>query len=715
MTERLKAPYPYFGGKSTVASIVWSRLGNPDNFVEPFFGSGAVLLARPGLPRIETVNDLDCVAPSTLILRGDLSWVPAAEVKVGDPVVGFDESNGPAREGFRAPTRYRRWQHATVTGVRRLMKPCYRLTFSDGTTVISSADHLWLGGSHGKSGGRGWRWQKTESLVCNRRTQRSWILKLVSVKSREESHDAGWLAGLYDREGHLTGGPGWRIVLSQKRGPVLDRAIRLLQDRGFTTRVSVGARGVGRLEVKGGMRETLRLLMTIRPERLIAKVAKMLPNVSLYGRDHAAVGLVEKEFLGDREVVAIETDCHTFVAEGLASHNCYVANFWRATQADPEAVVDHADGPVNEADLHARHRWLVLSDDAKTFRQLMRTDPGYFDARIAGWWCWGLCCWIGSGWCASREELERKEGSTPALAGSSGRGQGVVLNGRGNAAGEPRCVQRGPDQRKPRIDGGEGQYGHGIHAGGRVPGLKEKRPQQCGNGQSSGIHANTEVLIQAMPDMSGRGIHSSGIERKIQGRNSATWEQVPYVDRGNGRGVNQDISDTNRPQLADAYSRGRGVNGNDDAGTCAQRRAWLLDWFNRLRDRLRTVRVCCGDWLRVCDSDSVTTRLGLTGIFFDPPYGAKAGRNMKLYSQDSGTVADDVRAYCLERGQLPGMRIALCGYAGEGHEVLEAAGWECVAWQSHGGYGNRSAKGKANAKKERMWFSPHCEREVSLW
>ena len=34
----LRSPYPYFGGKSRVASLIWSRLGDPGNFIEPFFG-----------------------------------------------------------------------------------------------------------------------------------------------------------------------------------------------------------------------------------------------------------------------------------------------------------------------------------------------------------------------------------------------------------------------------------------------------------------------------------------------------------------------------------------------------------------------------------------------------------------------------------------------------------------------------------------------------
>jgi DNA adenine methylase len=59
--DPLKAPFPYFGGKSKVASEIWSRLGNPKNYVEPFAGSAAVLLARPDehewWKHNETIND----------------------------------------------------------------------------------------------------------------------------------------------------------------------------------------------------------------------------------------------------------------------------------------------------------------------------------------------------------------------------------------------------------------------------------------------------------------------------------------------------------------------------------------------------------------------------------------------------------------------------------------------------------------------------------
>jgi len=46
----LKAPFPYFGGKSSVTDVVWRHFGNPKMYVEPFCGSAAMLLARPGEP-----------------------------------------------------------------------------------------------------------------------------------------------------------------------------------------------------------------------------------------------------------------------------------------------------------------------------------------------------------------------------------------------------------------------------------------------------------------------------------------------------------------------------------------------------------------------------------------------------------------------------------------------------------------------------------------
>lgn len=62
MDTNLKAPFPYFGGKGLIAAKIWHYLGDVKQYIEPFFGSGAVLLKRPPtkLDKIyEIVNDKD--------------------------------------------------------------------------------------------------------------------------------------------------------------------------------------------------------------------------------------------------------------------------------------------------------------------------------------------------------------------------------------------------------------------------------------------------------------------------------------------------------------------------------------------------------------------------------------------------------------------------------------------------------------------------------
>lgn len=83
----------------------------------------------------------------------------------------------------------------------------------------------------------------------------------------------------------------------------------------------------------------------------------------------------------------------------------FVANFWRAMQSDPEALAAGVDWPVNECDLEARHRWLV--GQSAGLDEALKRDPDFYDIKIAAWWCWGLCQWIGGGWCADCEPSQK--------------------------------------------------------------------------------------------------------------------------------------------------------------------------------------------------------------------------------------------------------------------------------------------------------------------
>ena len=137
--------------------------------------------------------------------------------------------------------------------------------------------------------------------------------------------------------------------------------------------------------------------------------------------------------------------------------DCMVANFWRALQHDPEAVADAADRPVNEADQHARHLWLCSQEE---FRERMKTDPEFYDAKIAGWWVWGQCIWIGSGWCSVQlphlGDAGRAERQLPHL-GNAGTGYIVsyltsgTRDGRKQPATAPRERGNGRTRKRPHL------------------------------------------------------------------------------------------------------------------------------------------------------------------------------------------------------------------------------------------------------------------------
>jgi DNA adenine methylase len=134
----------------------------------------------------------------------------------------------------------------------------------------------------------------------------------------------------------------------------------------------------------------------------------------------------------------------------------------------------------------------------------------------------------------------------------------------------------------------------------------------------------------------------------------------------------------------------------------------LYAWMQALAARLRYVRVCCGEWARIC-GPVPTIWHGLTGVFLDPPYGHAQGRVTALYTEDHDVTAA-VLAWCQEWGAHPLLRIALCGYTGE-YEVLATHGWRCHRWQAYGGYANIRKTGEnRNRERECLWLSPHCVR-----
>lgn len=106
-------------------------------------------------------------------------------------------------------------------------------------------------------------------------------------------------------------------------------------------------------------------------------------------------------FLGSASILLARP--HEPKSESINDFDGFVANFWRSVKYNAEAVAEHCDWPVNEMDLIARQNWLVRQ---KEFRERMLREPFYFDPQIAGWWCWGLCNWVGGGFCVKEIEVK---------------------------------------------------------------------------------------------------------------------------------------------------------------------------------------------------------------------------------------------------------------------------------------------------------------------
>ena len=170
-------------------------------------------------------------------------------------------------------------------------------------------------------------------------------------------------------------------------------------------------------------------------------------------------------FAGSLAVLLDRPTWHGGSTETVNDADQYIANFWRALAHDPDQVAHYADWPVNEADLFARHLWLV-NEGKRRMQAGMEADPDWYDAKIAGWWVWGICAWIGSGWCSGTGPHTYETIASLPVDGDAGRGVKRQRPHLGNAGcGVNRKLPdladagRGVKRQLPHL----GDAGHGIH------------------------------------------------------------------------------------------------------------------------------------------------------------------------------------------------------------------------------------------------------------
>jgi hypothetical protein len=131
------------------------------------------------------------------------------------------------------------------------------------------------------------------------------------------------------------------------------------------------------------------------------------------------------------------------------------------------------------------------------------------------------------------------------------------------------------------------------------------------------------------------------------------------------------------------------ISGNDGAsgrGVHAKYASNLAQYLEALSQRLRRVRVCCGDWKRVL-GPSPTTAIGLTGILLDPPYGVED--RDAVYNEDSRDLSREVFAWALSMDQTPSSELPFAdmrentSFHAVGMRIVESERWVCKSRRFH--------------------------------
>lgn len=324
-----------------------------------------------------------CVAPGTRLLTADLRYVPAEDLLEGDRLVGFDEE----RPGFGL---HRRLRESRVEKAGRIVRPCYELLLSDGTKVRCSSEHRWLVSTPG----RRTVWKSTRDLLESDR-----IFKVTDTWEENTSREAAYLAGAFDGEGSC----GKQLLFSQRENAMLDTVRENLKLLGYEYGEQIAHGGtngdVTQLWLKGGRAALMRFLGEVRPRRLLEDLR--IDDLGSIGRhdfktqnfEHPLV--VKKTYVGKQDVIALRTSTRTFIAEGLASHNCVEWLLERGmfiTEEKLERLADRSmplvpyyhDSPiVIGLDVAARHDSTVATAVWVDWQR--RDEFGLYPHRILAW------------------------------------------------------------------------------------------------------------------------------------------------------------------------------------------------------------------------------------------------------------------------------------------------------------------------------------------
>ncbi|MEU7673805.1 intein-containing Rv2578c family radical SAM protein [Micromonospora taraxaci] len=170
-----------------------------------------------------------CLAGDTPILMADGRTKPISELEPGDRIYGTE------RRGA-----YRRYVVTTVLDKWSTVKPAYRVTLADGTTLIASGDHRFLSD-------RGWKYVTGAMQGAGKRPYLTTNNRLIGTgrfaDGPKESLDyrRGYLCGVVRGDAHLgthshSYGTVHRFRLALIDDEALSRSARYLAQEGIETR-----------------------------------------------------------------------------------------------------------------------------------------------------------------------------------------------------------------------------------------------------------------------------------------------------------------------------------------------------------------------------------------------------------------------------------------------------------------------------------------------
>jgi DNA repair photolyase len=276
-----------------------------------------------------------CLSGETPVLLADGRTRLLADLQVGDEICGTTDG---------------RYVRTKVLAHWQTRKPAYRVRLADGTELVASGDHRFLGeqgwtyvrelreGVRLMGTGRfaiapeetaGYRAGYLAAMSGDNRRRLAlgnaevldrtvrYLAETEATAGRQEAGDwrKGFLAGTFDADGSCGGGT---VRVTSARADTVEGFSSALEHFGFG--FAVEGEGVRVVRLTGGLAEQLRFFHTTGP----ATTRRLSLDGLAVEPGHAVVSV--EPLGGEQPLYDITTGTGDFVANGVVSHNCFARN-----------------------------------------------------------------------------------------------------------------------------------------------------------------------------------------------------------------------------------------------------------------------------------------------------------------------------------------------------------------------------------------------------